>query len=118
MVISACSGKPNQTFGYEGGGTLTNAGYCLDAIPGTPNQPPGAGDPVVIAECTGADSQIWELPAFKRRADAFAISNPDGLCVTVDGTTIGEGNALVLAQDNQGWLRSTAAAASVEPEIY
>ncbi len=122
VVISACSGKPNQTFGYEGGGTLTNGGYCLDALPGSPNQPPGAGDPVVIAECIGADSQVWELPQFKRRADAFAISNPDGLCVTVDGNTIGEGTALVLAecaeQDNQGWLRSTAAAASVETEVY
>ncbi len=122
VLISACSGKPNQAFGYEGGGTLTNGGYCLDALPGAPNQPPGAGDPVVIAECTGADSQIWDLPPFQRRADAFAISNQDGLCVTVDGNAIGEGSALVLAQcaeqDNQGWLRSTAASAGVEEEIY
>ena len=122
VMISACSGKPSQAFGYEGGGTLTNGGYCLDAQPGAPNQPPGAGDPVVIAECTGADSQIWDLQPFKRRADAFAISNQDGLCVTVDGNTIGEGAPLVLAQcaeqDNQGWLRSTAAAASVGPEAY
>ena len=122
VLIGACSGKPSQTFGYEGGGTLTNAGYCLDALPRTPNQPPGAGDPVVIAVCAGGDAQIWQLQPFKRRADAFAIVNPDNLCVTVDGNTIGEGSGLVLAecaeQDNQGWLRSTAAAASVGPEIY
>jgi hypothetical protein len=119
--IAACSGKPTQTFGYEGGGSLTSGGYCLDALPGAPNQPPSVGDPVVITECTGADAQIWELQPFKRRADAFAISNPDGLCVTV-GAPIADGAPLVLAQcaeqDNQGWLRSTAAAAGVAPEVY
>jgi hypothetical protein len=103
-VVSACSGQANQTFGYESGGSLTNGGYCLDALPANPNQPPSAGDPIVIAECNGSDPQVWQLQPFKSRSDAFAIVNPDGFCVSVDGP-IGEGTQLVLAQcaeqDNQ-----------------
>jgi len=115
LAISACSGRPNQTFGSEDGGTLTVGGYCLDGLAGTPNQPPAAGDPVVINECDGSDHQVWELPPFKNRPGVFAIANQDGLCVTVDGASIGEGTPLVLAQcaelDTQGWLSGTAAAA-------
>jgi hypothetical protein len=50
----------------------------------------------------------------------FAIANPDGLCVTVDGAAIGEGTPLVLAQcaelDRQGWVSTKTA--SAEPEYY
>ena len=120
VVISACSGKPNQVFGFERGGTLTIGGYCLDGLAAT-KQAPSAGDPVGLAECDGSDHQGWELPAFENRADVFAIANPDDLCVTVDGT-IGQGTPLVMAQcaqlDTQGWLRSTTSTTSAEPEYY
>ncbi len=92
LAISGCGGKPNQTFGFEGGGTLTVSGYCLDGLAATRRQAPGAGDPVVIAECDGSDHQVWELLPFTNRKGVFAIANPDSLCVTVDGATIGEGS--------------------------
>lgn len=121
LVIAGCNGRPNQTFGYADGATLTAGGLCLDGLAGTPNQPPSAGDPVVIAECDGSNHQIWELPPFKDRPGVFAIANPDGLCVTVDGNTIGEGTPLVLAQcaelDPQGWV-SGKTTASVAPEEF
>jgi len=44
------SGKPSQAFGYENGSNLTAGGLCLDGLAGSSNQPPGAGDPVAMAE--------------------------------------------------------------------
>ena len=115
LAIAACNGQANQTFGYGDGATLTAGGFCLDGLAAKPDQPPGAGDPVVIAECNGSDHQIWEMPPFKDRAGVFAIANPDGLCVTVDDQTIKDGSPLVLAQcaelDPQGWVSGKAAAA-------
>jgi hypothetical protein len=126
LAIAGCNGQPNQTFGYGDRATLTAGGFCLDGLAATPNQPPGAGDPVVIAECDGTDYQVWELPPFKNRSGVFAIANPDGLCVTVDGNTIAEGTPLVLAQcaelDPQGWVAGKTAAnvapAGVASEFY
>ena len=127
LAISDCPGKASQTFGYENGSNLTSGGLCLDGLAGTPNQSPGAGDPVVIAECNGSDHQVWELQPFESRQQVLAIANPDGLCVTVDGATIGQGTPLVLAQcnelDTQGWVSGEIAqpapvAGFVEPEYY
>ena len=111
LLIAACSpDRPHQIFGYESGGTITGGGYCVDAQSANPNQPAAAGAPVILAECTDADRQSWELQPFQDRPNVFAIANADGLCVTVGGQ-IGQGAALVLAQceenDHQGWLRST-----------
>jgi len=119
VAISACSGKPNQVFGYEAGGSLTAGGLCLDSLAAA-DKAPSAGDPVGLSECAGSDRQVWELQPFSNKPDVFAIANPDGLCVTVDGPAIGEGVPLALAQcselDTQGWLRGTTA--SSEPEFY
>jgi hypothetical protein len=126
LLIAACNGQPNQTFGYGDGANLTAGGYCLDRLAAKPDEPPGAGDPVVIAECNGSDHQIWELPPFKNRAGVFAIANPDSLCVTVEDETIKDGSPLVLAQcaelDPQGWVYGKMAAgpapAPVVEEFY
>ena len=113
LAIWDCTGKPNQRFGYENGSNLTAGGLCLDGRAGTPNQPPSAGDPVVIAECNGSDHQVWELQPFENKQEVVAIVNPDGLCVTVDGSTIGQQTPLVLAQcnelDTQGWVSGATA---------
>jgi len=113
LAIAGCTGKPNQTFGYENGSNLTIAGFCLDGLAGNPNQSPGAGDPVVIVECDGSDHQVWELQPFENKQDVIGIANKDGLCVTVDGNTIGQGTPLVLAQcnelDTQGWVSGETA---------
>ena len=120
VLIASCNGRPNQIFGYEAGGSLTAGGFCLDGLAAAAGQPPAAGDAVGIAECTGNDQEVWELQPFTNRSDVFAIANPDGLCVTVDGATIVEGTPLTLAQcselDTQGWLRGSSA--SSEPEFY
>jgi hypothetical protein len=120
LQISACSGKPNQTYGYEVGGTLTIGGFCVDAPETAPNPAPSAGDAIAIAQCDGTNHQIWELTPFKSRPDVFAIANLDGLCITVDGAAIGEGSTLSLAQcaemPTQGWLSSKVT--SVEREYY
>ncbi|HUI96266.1 MAG TPA: ricin-type beta-trefoil lectin domain protein [Xanthobacteraceae bacterium] len=120
LAISQCAPKPSQIFGYESGGSVTAGGYCVSGLPATAGQPPSAGDPVGIVECDGSNQQIWQLPPFKRLQGVFAIASPDGLCVTVDGATIGEGTPLVLAQcaelDPQGWV--TGKAASAAPEYY
>src|SRR5205807_3148103 len=53
-----------------------------------------------------------ELQPFESNQNVYEIVNPDGMCVTVDGTSIGEGNPLVLAQceemDSQGWVSGEA----------
>jgi len=120
LAISACDGKDHQMFGYEAGGSVTSAGYCLDGPKGTAQQHPSAGDPVVINECDGSDHQVWQLQPFSNNADVFGIVNHDGLCVTVDGATIGEGVPLILAQcaelNTQGWLRGEVAGPG--PEFY
>ena len=122
VAIPACSGKPNQIFGFEAGGSLTAGGLCLDGLAGAPNQPPSAGDPIGLNECTGSDQQVWELRPFTNRSDVFAIANPDDLCVTVDAAAIGEGAPLALAQcaelDTQGWLRGQTAAVESEYYVY
>jgi len=120
LAVSGCTGKLNQTFSFESGRTLTVGGLCLDGIAGTPNQPPSAGDPVVIAECDGSDHQVWELQPFKNTQGTVAIANLDSLCVTVDGATIGQGTPLVLAQcaelATQGWVSGKTA--NAEPQYY
>ena len=65
LAIWDCTGKPNQRFGYENGSNLTAGGLCLDGLAGAPNQPPRAGDPVVIAECKGIERQERELQPFE-----------------------------------------------------
>jgi Chaperone of endosialidase len=68
---------------------------------------------VVLAECDGSDHQVWELDTFPSNASLFAIVDPAGLCVTVDGPTAAPGTPLVLAQcaemQNQGWIQGGAA---------
>ncbi len=66
-----------------------------------------------LAECDGSDHQVWELDPFTSNASLFAIVDPNGLCVTVDGPTAAPGTLLVLAQcaemQNQGWVQGGAA---------
>ena len=113
LALWNCAGSPNQTFGYESTNTLTAGGLCLDGLAGKPNQTPGAGDPVVIAECDGSDHQVWELQPFDNNQSVVAIVDPAGLCVTVDGANAARRTPLVLAQCNQvpeqGWLNGDMA---------
>jgi hypothetical protein len=113
LLLSRCSGTPNQTFGFASRNNLTAGGLCLDGRAGTPGQPPGAGDPVVISECDGSDHQVWELHAFTADAAEVAIVSPAGLCVTVEGAAPAAGTPLVLAQCDQmpaqGWLAGNVA---------
>jgi len=50
LTVSECTGKANQTFGFDNGSNLTAGGLCLDGL-GTP----AAGDPVAIVECDGSE---------------------------------------------------------------
>src|SRR5262245_50643506 len=113
LTISECTGKANQTFGFDNGSNLTAGGLCMDAL-GPNSQTPTAGDPVTIVECDGSDHQVWELQTFESDENVFAIANAEGLCVTADGEVLGRGTALILAQcneqENQGWVSGDVAA--------
>src|SRR3954470_1848168 len=108
-----CAGSPNQTFSYESTNNLTAGGFCLDGLSSKPNQPPGAGDPVVLAECDGSDHQVWELQPYDNNQSVVAILDPAGFCVTIDGAQAARRTPLVLAQCNQapeqGWLNGDMA---------
>jgi len=122
LVVTSCDGQPHQAFAYDNNVTLRAGGYCVGGLSGTPKQPPSAGDPVAMTDCSGGDEQAWELQPFKNQADVFAIASPDGLCVTVEKTPIEQNTALVLAQcaeqPTQGWVRGKVAAVEGQEEIY
>jgi hypothetical protein len=83
-------------------------GLCLDGRSRTRGKPPGAGDPVIIAECDGSDHQVWELEPFESDPSLISVVAPSGLCVTVDGPNSGPRTPLMLAQcddlKGQGWV--------------
>ena len=110
LIVAGCDGQPHQAFAYDNNSALTAGGYCVGGVSGKANQPPSAGDPVAMTDCSGSDDQAWELQPFKDQPDVFAIANPDSLCVTVENTPIQPNTALVLAQcaelPTQGWVRS------------
>jgi Ricin-type beta-trefoil lectin domain len=112
VSLFGCARTPNQTFQLANGSNLTAGGLCLDGLAANRGQPPGAGDPVVLAECDGSDHQVWELEPFPSNASLFSIVDPGGLCVTVDGPNAAPGTPLVLAQcaelQNQGWIEGGA----------
>jgi Ricin-type beta-trefoil lectin domain/Chaperone of endosialidase len=112
LQLWQCTRAPNQAFGYESQNNITAGGLCLDGLSGNRGQPPGAGDPVVLAECDGSDHQVWELQPFDANPSEVAIVDPAGLCVAVDGPAAAPRTALVLAQcdqvPNQGWLNGAA----------
>ena len=121
LVVAGCDGQVHQVFGYENA-TLTAGGLCVGGLGSAPNQAPTAGDPIVMAECSGGDQQAWELQPFKQMQDVFAIANQEGLCVTVDGAAPEAGTPLVLAQcaeqPTQGWVRGKFSGAEPLPEFY
>src|ERR1700730_8339296 len=55
LLISNCTGAPNQTFSSGDGSNLTVGGLCLDGLAQAPGQPPGEGDTVVITDCDGSE---------------------------------------------------------------
>ena len=122
LVVAGCDGQPHQAFAYANQSVLTAGGYCVGGLSGTANQPPSAGDPVAMIDCSGGDDQAWELQPFKDQPDVFAIANPDGLCVTVDNTPVQPNTTLSLAQcaeqPTQGWMRGKVAAAEGQQEFY
>jgi hypothetical protein len=122
LVVTSCDGQPHQAFAYDNGSILTNGGYCMGGLSAVPNQPPSAGNPAAMTDCSGGDDQAWQLPPFKDQPDVFAIANPDGLCVTIETTPVQPGGALVLAQcaeqPPQGWVRSKVAAIEGQDEFY
>ena len=84
LIVAGCDGQPHQAFAYDNNSALTAGGYCVGGVSGKANQPPSAGDPVAMTDCSGSDDQAWELQPFKDQPDVFAIANPDSLCVTVE----------------------------------
>jgi len=121
LAVAGCDGQLHQAFAYENS-TLTAGGLCVSGLRGTPNQPPDAGDPVAMTDCSGGDQQAWEFQPFKDQPDVFAIANPDGLCVTVDNTPVQPNTTLSLAQcaeqPTQGWVRGKVAAVEGQEEFY
>src|SRR5579871_1953110 len=99
LTTAACTGGPDQTFGYENGVNLTAGGFCVDGVP-----PAYAA---VLAECDQSEHQAWALVPFQGSADVFAIVNSDGACLTVGGP-IGDGTPITLTQcaeeASQGWV--------------
>ena len=61
LVVASCDGQPHQAFAYANQSTLTAGGYCVGGLSGTANQPPSAGDPVAMIDCSGGDDQAWEF---------------------------------------------------------
>ena len=108
LSLFGCAGTPNQIFGFANRSNLTTGGLCLDGRSSDPGKPPGAGDPVVIAECDGSDHQVWELDPFENDRSLISVVAPSGLCVTVAGADAGPRTPLMLAQcddmKSQGWL--------------
>jgi hypothetical protein len=107
LSLFGCGGTPNQIFGFANRSNLTVGGLCLDGSSRDRGKPPGAGDPVVIAECDGSDHQVWELEPFESDALLISVVAPSGLCVTVDSAKAGPRTPLVLAQcddlKSQAW---------------
>jgi hypothetical protein len=108
LSLFGCDGTPNQIFGFANRSSLTAGGLCLDGHSRDRGKPPGAGDPVVIAECDGSDHQVWELEPFDNDPSLISMVAPSGLCVTVDGANAGPRTPLMLAQcqdlKSQGWV--------------
>jgi hypothetical protein len=108
LSLFGCEGTPNQIFGFANRSNLTVGGLCLDGRAAQRGKPPGAGDPVVIAECDGSDHQVWELEPFDNDAVLISVVAPSGLCVTVDGASAGPRTPLILAQcddlKSQAWI--------------
>jgi hypothetical protein len=108
LSLFGCDGTPNQIFGFANRSNLTVGGLCLDGRSRTRGKPPGAGDPVIIAECDGSDHQVWELEPFESDPSLISVVAPSGLCVTVDGPNAGPRTPLMLAQcddlKGQGWV--------------
>jgi hypothetical protein len=107
LSLFGCGGTPNQIFGFANRSNLTAGGLCLDGRSPDRGKPPGAGDPVVIAECDGSDHQVWELEPFDNDPSLISVVAPSGLCVTVDGANAGPRTPLMLAQcddlKSQAW---------------
>jgi hypothetical protein len=65
-----------------------------------------AGSPVIIADCTGAPNQAWELNADH---SITSVGHPD-LCLDAAGAGTGNGTAIDVwycnGQANQQWSRS------------
>jgi caspase domain-containing protein/ricin-type beta-trefoil lectin protein/endosialidase-like protein len=108
LSLFGCGGTPNQIFGFANRSNLTAGGLCLDGRSPDRGKPPGAGDPVVIAECDGSDHQVWELEPFDNDPSSILVVAPSGLCVTVDGANAGPRTPLMLAQcddlKSQAWI--------------
>jgi hypothetical protein len=108
LSLFGCGGTPNQIFGFANRSNLTVGGLCLDGRSPVRGKPPGAGDPVVIAECDGSDHQVWELEPISDEPSLISVVAPSGLCVTVDGANVGPRAPLMLAQCNdlksQAWV--------------
>ena len=85
LSLFGCAGTPNQIFGFGNRSNLTAGGLCLAGGSRNRNRAPGAGDPVVLAECDGSDHQVWELEPFDDNPSLISLVAPSGLCVTVDG---------------------------------
>jgi len=113
LSLFGCAGTPNQIFGFANRSNLTTGGLCLDGRSSDRGKPPGAGDPVVIAECDGSDHQVWELEPFENERSLISVVAPSGLCVTVAGADAGPRTPLMLAQcddmKSQGWLANDMA---------
>jgi len=108
LSLFGCGGTPNQIFGFANRSNLTAGGLCLDGRSRDRGKPPGAGDPVVIAECDGSDHQVWELEPSDKEPSLISVVAPSGLCVTVDGAKAGPRTPLMLAQcddlKSQAWI--------------
>ena len=108
LSLFGCDGTPNQIFGFANRSNLTVGGLCLDGRARDRGKPPGAGDPVVIAECDGSDHQVWELEPFESDPSLISVVAPSGLCVTIDGAEVGPRTPLMLAQcdalKSQAWV--------------
>ena len=108
LSLFGCDGTPSQIFGFANRSNLTVGGLCLDGRSRTRGIAPGAGDPVIIAECDGSDHQVWELEPFESDSSLISVVAPSGLCVTVDGPNAGPRTPLMLAQcdalKSQAWL--------------
>ena len=108
LSLFGCAGTPNQIFGFANRSNLTSGGLCLDGRARDRGKAPGAGDPVVLAECDGSDHQVWELEPFQSDPSLVLLVAPSGMCVTVDGANAAPRTPLMLAQcdelKSQGWL--------------
>ncbi|HEY0780258.1 MAG TPA: ricin-type beta-trefoil lectin domain protein [Gemmatirosa sp.] len=109
VVVSTCTGGPEQQFVWNASGEIRNGALCVDASGGQGNN----GDHVILYGCNGGQNQQWT------GTTAGQIIGMNGRCLDIPGSSTVDGTQLIIwnchGTQNESWDEHTITTAAPVP---